>query len=245
MPIDEDYRGPGPFSEPETQNIRELISSRQVTTLITNHTFSNLVLRPPSIASDPLPVDEPMYEALGAQMAAENGYLNQPSYELYDTSGGTEDWSYYATGGLGFTFEIGCNHIPDPLDERCSGNFHPTFPHVIDEYEGTSVDSDEPGQDGNREAYFIAMEHAAAAANHSLIEGSAPPGAILKIEKDFVTPTRNEDQPSFEDHLESELEVPSSGSFQWHINPSTRPLVAQSPRSRAARAAERAGDADS
>src|SRR3990170_8374422 len=35
---DPTYRGAEAFSEPETQNIRELVSSRQVTTLITNHT---------------------------------------------------------------------------------------------------------------------------------------------------------------------------------------------------------------
>ena len=39
--------GPAAFSEPETQNIRDLVSGRQVTTLITNHTFSDLVLRAP------------------------------------------------------------------------------------------------------------------------------------------------------------------------------------------------------
>ena len=46
---DDTYRGAGPFSEPETHNIRDLVSNRQVTTLITNHTFSNLVLRPPGV----------------------------------------------------------------------------------------------------------------------------------------------------------------------------------------------------
>ena len=45
----QDYRGPGPFSEPETQNIRKLVSKGQVTTFITNHTFSNLLLRPPGL----------------------------------------------------------------------------------------------------------------------------------------------------------------------------------------------------
>ena len=45
-PADPVYRGPAPFSEPETQAIRTLISTRQVTTVITNHTFSNLILRP-------------------------------------------------------------------------------------------------------------------------------------------------------------------------------------------------------
>lgn len=46
-------------------------------------------------------------------MAKENGYANQKSYELYDTSGATEDWTYYATGGLGFTFEIGLTAFHD------------------------------------------------------------------------------------------------------------------------------------
>ncbi|MGH2981688.1 MAG: M14 family zinc carboxypeptidase, partial [Solirubrobacterales bacterium] len=50
-PTAQDYRGPGPFSEPESQNIRRLVSRNQVTTLITNHTYSNLVLRPPGIQS--------------------------------------------------------------------------------------------------------------------------------------------------------------------------------------------------
>ena len=45
------FRGDGPGSEPETDNLRKFISQRQVTNVITNHTFSNLVLRPPSIAA--------------------------------------------------------------------------------------------------------------------------------------------------------------------------------------------------
>ena len=110
---------PAPFSEPETQNIRELVSGRQVTTLITNHTFSGLVLRPPGIAAQGTTVDEPIYKALGDSMAAENGYSSQYGYQLYDTTGTTEDWSYNATGGLGFTFEIG--HL----------GFHPPFAETV------------------------------------------------------------------------------------------------------------------
>ena len=49
-------------------------------------------------------------------MAAENGYTSQHGYELYDTTGTTEDWSYYATGGLGYTFEIGCDQRPTTCD---------------------------------------------------------------------------------------------------------------------------------
>ena len=99
---DRTYRGATPFSEPETQNIRDLISGRHVTTLITNHTFSNLVLRPNGAAPDlvppsegvPLgdPFDEAALKALGDEMAAHNGYTSQHAWELYDTTGSTEDW---------------------------------------------------------------------------------------------------------------------------------------------------------
>jgi hypothetical protein len=226
LQIDEDYRGPGPFSERETRNIRSLMSHRQVTVMITNHTFSNLVLRPPGLASQPDPVDEPIYKALGDAMAGENGYLSQKGYQLYDTSGTTEDWSYNATGGLGFTFEIYCNHIPDPLDDRCSGNFHPTFPKTVAEYEGGAGSDAPPGGGGNREAYFLAMEATADPSMHSVLEGTAPPGAVLTLEKTFQTPTMNE-PATIEDHLETQMVVPGSGRFDYHINPSTRPLVAQ------------------
>src|ERR687897_1876874 len=85
--FDDTFRGDAPFSEPETQNIRELVSSRQVTNLITNHTYSNLVLRPPGVADFGFPLEEPQYKALGAEMTAHNAYSNDPSFGLYDTTG--------------------------------------------------------------------------------------------------------------------------------------------------------------
>ena len=106
-------------------------------------------------------------------MAAQNGYLNQPSYGLYDTTGSTEDWSYNATGGLGYTFEIG------PYE------FHPPFEQNIDEYLGAGAYAGK----GNREAFLIAMENAADATKHSVIEGTGPPGAQLRLRKAFLTET--------------------------------------------------------
>ena len=90
-----------------------------MTTLITNHTFSNLLLRPPGYPGARAPPSTSRSTASSAgEMAAENGYRNQPSYRLYDTSGGTEDWTYYATGGLGFTFEIGPTQLPPAVCRR-------------------------------------------------------------------------------------------------------------------------------
>ena len=216
------YRGAGPFSEPEVQNVRALVSERQVTTLITNHTYSNLVLRPPGLfAAGPTP-DEGIYKALSDAMADENGYTSQPSYELYDTTGTTEDWSYYATGGLGYTFEIG------PYE------FHPPYEDVVQEYNGGTAAAGEGG--GNREAYFVALENTADASKHSVVTGRAKPGTTLRLEKSFTTltsPVRDTDGDgdrdalAFEDRLSSTLPVGGNGRFEWHVNPSTRPLVSQ------------------
>jgi len=204
---DPTYRGSGPFSEPETQAVRELISSRQVTTLVTNHTFSNLVLRPPGIRSAGETVDEAAMMDLGARMSAQNGYRNLHGWELYDTTGTTEDWSYNATGGFGYTFEIG----PD--------EFHPPFPEVIDEYLGSGIYAGK----GNREAFLIALENAADARAHSVITGKAPGGAVLRLTKSFQTTTST--GPAIADRLESTLGVPAGDKFTWHVNPSSRPEV--------------------
>ena len=89
------FRGDAPFSEPEIKNIRELQSTRDITNLITNHTFSNLVLRPPGVADYGFPLEEPLYKALGADLASHNGYSNIPGFGLYDTTGATEDWTFW------------------------------------------------------------------------------------------------------------------------------------------------------
>src|SRR3712207_7910489 len=47
------------------ENVRRLISSRQVTTFITNHTQGSLILRPPGIRAFGPTIDEPMYKDLG------------------------------------------------------------------------------------------------------------------------------------------------------------------------------------
>ncbi len=230
-PLTQSYRGPGPFSEPETQNIRDLVSTRQVMTLITNHTSSDLVLRPPGLQVQGPSPDEGIYKALGDSIAAENGYLSQLSYQLYDTTGTTEDWSYYATGGLGFTFEIGCGYLNRAAGTCDQGNFHPTYAEgVTDEWEGTSKVADPiPGTDGNREAYYLANEFAADQSKHAVLEGSGPAGAILRVKKDFKTKTfpQPDGKPiEIDDHLNSTMQIPADGRFHLNLNQSTRPIVA-------------------
>ncbi len=217
------FRGDAPFSEPEVENVRELVASRQVTNLITNHTYSNLVLRPPGVADFGFPLEEPAYRALGASLAAHNGYSNDPGFGLYDTTGSTEDWSFWSTGGLAFTFEI----VPDEI--------HPPYANGVEaEYLGLPPAAG-AGRGGNREAYYTMLQATADAALHSVIEGSAPAGSILRISKTFQTSTSPVwqddfgtvigDPLRFTDTLTSEMR-PTGTTFAWHVNPSTRPLVA-------------------
>ena len=75
-------------------------------------------------------------------MASHNGYANIPGYGLYDTTGGTEDWTFWTAGSLGYTFEIGPN------------GFHPPYNNsVVDEYLGRGQTAG-AGKGGNREAYY-------------------------------------------------------------------------------------------
>ena len=213
---DPTYRGAEAFSEPETQNIRDLVRSRNITMLISNHTFSNLLLRPngvnpTTIASDGLPVgdapDEEALKKLGAKITAQNGYANIHGWQLYDTTGTTEDYSYNATGGFGYTFEIGPNE------------FHPPFEEVVDEYVGAGKYAGK----GNRKAYVIALKHAVDTRYSGTLKGKAPKGSTLRLSKTFDTPTWDS---SFEDFIDTSIKVPKSGRFSWIVNPSTRPAVA-------------------
>jgi hypothetical protein len=211
------YRGDAPFSEAETRNVRDLVSSRQVTNLITNHTYSNLILRVPGVWAVRPPLEEPQYAALGQSMANRNGYTNQPSWALYDTTGGTEDWSFFNTGGFGFTFEIG----PD--------EFHPPFEDgVVDEYLGNAGTAGS-GKGGNRGAYFEMAKATLDKGLHSTLTGTAPEGWSLEIAKTFTSETTGGGVGSmpieYTDNLSSTLAV-KGGRFEWAVNPSTRPVVA-------------------
>ncbi len=236
LPAYDTYRGTGPFSEPETQNVRALVSERQVTTLITNHTFSNLILRAPGVRALGMPVDEAAMKDLGERMSAKNGYTNQPSYMLYDTTGGTEDWTYGTAGGYGYTFEIGPNE-----GELKGGGFHPAFTFTAGQYNRGANDGG-----GNRAAYRLALANAADPKHHSTLKGTAPAGVTLRVRKDVVTetspvepaqtdapvaggtaPSPAGEKQRFPDALQSTLAVTKAGAFSMAMNPSTRPVSDQ------------------
>lgn len=223
IPTDENV-GTGPFSEPESRNMRDLISSHQVTTFVTMHTCEALILYPPLAFHEGTPQDQSRFARLAKSMATDTGYGYKASADDYQTSGEAISWSYYATRGLGYTIED-CT-IP------ASGNGIPhTFQTmVVNQYYGTG-DYTGGAKGGMRAAFLTALTGTARPDSHATIAGRAPRGAVLRISKSFdlwTAPIRKDDGSigplRVPTHLASRLVVGAGGTFSWATNPSLRPV---------------------
>ena len=108
-PGDDTYRGSSPFSEPETRAVRDFILARpNLKTMVSYHTYSELILYPWSYTSEPL-ADGPAlkaFKAMGDKMAGWTGYTAQQSGDFYPSSGDTCDWAWSARRIFCFTFEL-------------------------------------------------------------------------------------------------------------------------------------------
>lgn len=121
------YMGTEPFSEPETQAIRDFVESHlNAKVLLTFHTFSELVLYPWGHTYDSIvnARDRQAFETMANTMAGWNGYKPQQSSDLYITSGDTTDWAYGEHNIFAFTFELspsslwGGGFYPGPIMDR-------------------------------------------------------------------------------------------------------------------------------
>ena len=111
------YRGPKPFSAPETRALSNFVRSRviggiqQIKSHITFHTNGKLVLWPyghtkTDLPSDMTAFDQKAFAAFGRGMAARNGYTPQQSSDLYITDGDQIDWMYGRQRIFSFTWEL-------------------------------------------------------------------------------------------------------------------------------------------
>ncbi|MCL4215234.1 MAG: hypothetical protein KJZ74_15115 [Gemmatimonadales bacterium] len=213
------YRGPAPFSEPEIQNMRDLMNAHQVVVALSNHTPDAKVLRAPSSPDEPVPADAALYDALGKAVGADLKWEAGPWTEIYYAASGTmEEYAYYSAGTFAYTFE-------NTPGQR---SFHPPYSFVVDQYFGTGA---YPGS--NARAGFLRLYEAAAnAALHSVLEVRAPAGATLTLTKSFTlesAPVLQADSSrtpaiAIPITLTSSLTVPAGRDrVTWHVNPSLRP----------------------
>lgn len=111
------YRGPKPFSAPETRVMRDFVRSRvvggiqQIRLHITLHTNGEQVLWPYGYTradrpSDMTVADHRAFVAIGRAMAARNGYKPMQSSDLYVTDGDQIDWMYGRYRIFSFTWEL-------------------------------------------------------------------------------------------------------------------------------------------
>jgi carboxypeptidase T len=126
------YMGPSAFSEPESQAVKNFVSSqKRMTTLLSLHTFSELVLYPWGHSDDPIgarqgnAADLPVFKKMATDMASWNHYTPMQSSELYIASGDTTDWAYGELGLFAFTFELSPKSMWD-------GGFYPNPATSID-----------------------------------------------------------------------------------------------------------------
>ena len=240
-------RGSGPGSEPEVKNTMDIVLKNQVVTLVTQHTNSRAIFYPGmEIFAGQTPDVNNGYRDLALAMAhaTADGYTNvRDSGNDYETSGETNDWSYYATRGIGNTLELvgsgaGCPQALPPY-QQC------TAP----DYSGTAGPGSTAAQTARfqghpvRNAIWLNLVYASLAGAHSQITGKAVPGATLKITKDFNLYTapvqigntvggggksadrrrrRRRSRPT----SSPRSTVPASGTFKWDVNPSVRPVPA-------------------
>jgi hypothetical protein len=106
------YSGPEPFSELETQAIRDLVLAHNFSVYMDYHSGIKLILYPWGYTSDPTP-DNALFERLGEKLSELTGYQAIQGYELYQTNGDAVDWVYYATRTKSFTVELSQEYRPD------------------------------------------------------------------------------------------------------------------------------------
>jgi len=116
IPESPTYRGTAPFSEPETQAVRDLTEAHDFVITVSHHSFGNLILYPWGYVYGPTH-DEDAFEGIGGALSALNGYsAGRTPIILYKVNGEFSDWEFGDTSrkssNLGFTIETGPDFYP-------------------------------------------------------------------------------------------------------------------------------------
>ncbi len=127
-PCSEVYMGPSAGSEPGVQAIESFVRglfpdqrgpadtdpapADTTGVFITLHSAAGLVLWPWGWMSSPAP-NSIQLRTLGRHLAYFNGYTPEQSYQLYQTSGTSDEFAYGELGVAGYTIEMGTDFFQD------------------------------------------------------------------------------------------------------------------------------------
>ncbi|MDH3648844.1 MAG: M14 family zinc carboxypeptidase [Saprospiraceae bacterium] len=89
------YRGPSPFSEPETQAVRAFVLEHDFKIALNYHTYGGFLIYPYGYTDDPVE-DVKTYQELALLLTRENRYVYGTGLETvsYFTNGDADDWMY-------------------------------------------------------------------------------------------------------------------------------------------------------
>ena len=105
----ESYRGPAPFSEPETQAMRDLALQHNFNYAVSFHSGAELIIYPWGYTSTPTPDDSLFREIAGNLSILVNAPYGQSGAGLYTASGTWDDWMYANRSVFALTCEIYTN----------------------------------------------------------------------------------------------------------------------------------------
>jgi hypothetical protein len=100
------YKGPAPFSEPETQAVRDFVLKHRFTYAVSFHSGTELILYPWGYTRDPSPDEARFIEVAQNLSVITRGTPYGSASDLYLSYGSWDDWMYGVADVLPFTCEI-------------------------------------------------------------------------------------------------------------------------------------------
>jgi hypothetical protein len=163
-PQDEDFRGLAPFSEPETQALRDFAMSQDFRYAISFHSGARNIVYPWGYTTSPT-LNDAIFRQVAANLSVRTGAPYYQSGQWYTTSGVWDDWMYDNRSAIALTCEIYENNSawqyepgpypdtwwergitqafnPDPADiETTVQNWLPVFYYITERAVNESFDT--------------------------------------------------------------------------------------------------------
>jgi hypothetical protein len=131
----DDYHGSAPFSEPESQAMRDLCAKLRFKSSIDVHNFAGMILWPPGYSND-FTKDEAHFKAVGSKLADHLNYkAGTIARTIYKTYGDLSTWEYDTYGTLAFGAELADSGFSAPFSEaqRDWAAWQSNFTYLVDE----------------------------------------------------------------------------------------------------------------
>ncbi len=106
------FRGTGPFSEPETQNMRDFVNTKNFKSNLSYHCYGGYLIYPFGAKENYYTQDSDLFVLYADSLTKDNGYFYGTVFETlsYFANGGSCDWMYGDSSHskiLSFTPEVG------------------------------------------------------------------------------------------------------------------------------------------